>query len=398
MLLGLRGFPNVQGGVETHVEKLAPLLVQLGCSVEAIVRSPYMRHSSAEEWQGVRYRRIWCPRSKSFEALLHSLLGVVYAGIKRPDVLHIHAIGPSLVAPIARCLGLRVVVTHHGPDYDRQRWGRSAKAVLKLGERLGMTFSNARIAISKTIASLVQRKYGLGSAIVPNGVTVPALCETQNALQQWGLTARKYVLHVGRLVPEKRQLDLVAAFRKVALPGWKLVLVGGSDHPDAYTERVQATGRDAPDIVCTGVQTSVALMELYTHAGLFVLPSSHEGLPISLLEALSYGLPVLASGISANRDVGLDDDCYFELGNIESLAEKIGRLARLPLIAEAIDRRREWVRAMYDWREIASSTLEVYRSAGCASCRACLWQRDAQTHEVPTYCPAKHLSIHPRRL
>lgn len=362
MLLGLRGFPDVQGGVETHVQNLAPLLAERGVVVEAIVRSPYMRATAAQQWHGVRYRRIWCPRSKSFEALVHSLLGVMYAGFRRPDILHIHAIGPSLVAPIGRLFGLKVVVTHHGPDYDRQRWGTLAKVVLRLGERLGMTWSNARIVISNTIAKLVQAKYGVQSTVVPNGVVIPELSKTQTVLANWGLESGKYVLLVGRLVPEKRQLDLIAGFTRAGLAAWKLVLVGASDHPDAYTSQVLSVGNQTPGVVCAGLQTGLPLKELYTHAGLFVLPSSHEGLPIVLLEALSYGLPVLASDISANRDVGLPAECYFALGNVEQLAERIVTATREPLTHEIRASRREWVRARFDWRKIADCTLEVYRS------------------------------------
>ncbi len=123
MMLGLRGFPNVQGGVETHVQYLSSHLNDLGCEVNVIVRSPYHPKEKGIEWNGIRFYRIWAPASKKLEAIVHTFLGVCYAALKRPDVLHIHAIGPSLMVPLARILGLKVVITHHGPDYDRQKWG-----------------------------------------------------------------------------------------------------------------------------------------------------------------------------------------------------------------------------------------------------------------------------------
>ena len=129
MWLGLRGFPNVQGGVETHAENICPLLVELGCDVHVVTRSPYQPRDVGRTWKGVRFHPLWAPRSKRLEAILHTLLGVLYAGlVSRPDVLHIHAIGPAIMSPLARLLGLKVVVTHHGPDYDRQKWGPICQA------------------------------------------------------------------------------------------------------------------------------------------------------------------------------------------------------------------------------------------------------------------------------
>ncbi len=360
--LGLRGFPDIQGGVETHAENLCPLLVDLGCAVEVIGRSTYQPRELTQ-WKGVAFKRIWAPRSKGLEAIVHSFLGVLYAGlISRPDVLHIQAIGPALMTPLARLLGLRVVVTHHGPDYDRQKWGRFAKQMLRLGERLGMRWSNARIVISKVIADIVLRSHQRDSVLIPNGVVLPEIPASVDALVRFDLQAGKYVVLVSRLVPEKRHLDLIEAFRMAALPGWKLAIVGASDHPDDYVCEVLQRAKDSPDIVCTGLQTGVALRELYGHAGVFVLPSSHEGLPIALLEALSYGLPVIASDIPANVEVGLPANHYFPLGDIGALASRLREFATAPLSTETRNQRRDWVTSRFNWQDIAKQTAEVYGS------------------------------------
>lgn len=360
--IGLRGFPNVQGGVETHVEHLCPRLVAMGCNVEVIARAPY-QPAEPEQWQGVKFKRIWSPKSKGLEAVLHTFLGTLYAGlVSRPDILHIQAIGPALMTPLAKLLGLRVVVTHHGPDYDRQKWGKFARTVLRLGERFGMRWSNARIVISKVIAGIVKKAHQRDSVLIPNGVVLPALPTTTATIKQFGLERGKYVVIVSRLVPEKRHLDLIAAFRNAAIPGWKLAIVGASDHPDAYVSEILESARSSPDIVCTGLQTGVALKELYGHAGIFVLPSSHEGLPIALLEALSFGLPVIASDIPANLEVGLPDESYFPLGAVDALAERLKDFAGRSLSADDRDQRRAWVSSRYNWDSIAHSTLDVYRS------------------------------------
>lgn len=363
MVLGLRGFPDIQGGVESHAEKLYPILARKGCRVEVLVRSPYWSADRNNEWSGVRFRRLWAPRATGIEAFLHSLLGVFYAGIKRPDILHIHAIGPAIVAPIARLLGLRVVVTHHGPDYDREKWSGFARWILRTGENLGMRFSNQRIVISKVIANLIRDKYHLDSRLIPNGVTVPSLPESTGFLLEHKLQPGKYVLCVSRFVPEKRQIDLIKAFAVAQLEGWKLALVGAIDASDDYITQARALASNTPGVVLTGFQSGLALRELYAHAGIFVLPSSHEGLPIAMLEALSYGLPVLASDIPANLEVGLPAEQYFPLGDVAGLARLLERFSLYNTGAAERQAKREWVRARYDWESIADATLAVYRDA-----------------------------------
>ncbi len=362
MMLGLRGFPGVQGGVETHAEHLCPLLVELGCEVTVLTRAPYHPPGIGNAWKGVKFVPLWAPRSKGLEAILHSFLGVLYAALKRPDVLHIQAIGPGLMAMPARLLGLRVVVTHHGPDYDRQKWGGFAKWVLRTGERFGMRWSQGRIVISEVIRSLVREKHARDSTLIPNGVVLPVLPATTSAPAKFGLEPGRYVLLVSRLVPEKRHMDLVAAFNRAALPGWKLAIVGASDHPDDYVRELLGAAESTPGVVCTGLQTGLALSELYAHAGIFVLPSSHEGLPIAMLEALSYGLPVVASDIPANLEVGLPAEHYFPLGDVDALAGCLRDFAGRSLTYEARESRRRWVSERYDWRDIAKRTLAVYQS------------------------------------
>ena len=358
MVLGIRGMPNIQGGVETHAEQLYPRLVKLGCSVNALVRTPSTARG-ASYFQGVGLRRIWAPRTSGLEALVHSLLGVAYASLSRPDILHIHAVGPAIVAPLARLAGLKVVVTHHGADYERDKWNAFSRWVLRLGESWGMRFSNARIAISRVIASSVNAKYGASSVLVPNGVVVRRPAEGADFPRTLALEPGRYFLQVSRMVPEKRQADLIAAFRRSGVPGWKLVLAGqldGSSYSDAIARSAE------PDIVLPGFVTGRSLEQLYSCAGAFVLPSSHEGLPIALLEALSYGLPVLASDIPANLEVGLDAGSYFPVGNVDALASALRKLSLAPQEEAGRHARVRLVREKYDWDRVAEQTMEVYRS------------------------------------
>ena len=358
MVLGIRGMPNIPGGIETHAEQLYQRLSALGCSVEALVRSPFVA-SDVRSFGSIRIRRLWSPRVPRVEAFLHSAVGVIYAGIARPDILHIHGVGPAIFTPIARLLGLRVVVTHHSRDYEREKFSRFARWVLRLGERAGMRYAHARITVSKTIADLVLSQYGQNSYLIPNGVAVAERSIDAEHVHRFGLRPGHYFLQVSRMDPGKRQLDLIRAYASAAVQGWKLALVGALD--DArYSQQVRTAAKQT-DVVLTGYLRGEPLRQLYSHAGAFVLPSAHEGLPIVLLEALSYGLPVVASDIPGNLEIDLESASYFPLGDISALATQLRQLAQTVRDSEYTARRLSIARK-YDWDRIAAQTLLVYRT------------------------------------
>ena len=358
LVLGIRGIPNVQGGVETHAQELYQRLAALGCEVEVLVRTPFVPRGEKSFGQ-IRIRRLWAPRRVGLEAFVHSILGVLYAGIVRPDVLHIHAIGPSIVTPIARLLRLKVVVTHHSLNYEHEKWSWFARLLLRAGERVGMKQSHARIAVSKTIADMIRKKYGRATDLIPNGVAMVEPRSDDQHVRRYGLEPGHYFLMVSRIVTDKRQLDLIRAYALARPPNWKLVLVGAIDTDD-YSRTVK-TAAGAAEVVLTGYLTGEPLMQMYSHAGAFILPSSHEGLPIALLEALSYGLPVLASDIAANLELGLGSSCYFPLHDVKALADGLARLATTPRNEEMRVKSRQGVAQKYDWDRIARQTLDVYQ-------------------------------------
>ena len=366
--VGLRGLPGVQGGVETHAEQLCPRLQALDCELTVLARAPYQARSAGGVWQGVRVRRLWAPRHKHLEAVVHTLLAVLHAGlVSRPDVLHIQAIGPALWTPLARLLGLRVVVTHHGADYERQKWGPLAKWVLRRGESLAARWAHEVIVISRSIQGDLLARHGRTGRHVPNGLTPPTVPADPGLLGRFGLQAQRYVLLVSRLVPEKRHLDLIQAFAQARasghLSGWQLALVGAADHADAYAQAVARSAAQTPGVVMAGFQTGSTLQALLAHAGVFVLPSSHEGLPIALLEALSWGVTPLASDIPPHRELGLAQDHLFPLGDVTALA---GSLARLTQQVEQEDsaaerlQRRKAAAERFDWDRSALQTRAVY--------------------------------------
>lgn len=366
-MIGLRGIPNVQGGVETHVEQLVSNLVELGADVHVFARKNYVADSKPYVWRGITVHPLWAPRSTRLEAIFHTALALLRARFLHPDIVHIHAVGPSLVAPLARILGLRVVFTHHGYDYDREKWNSLEKRILQLGEWAGMRFSHARIAIAKHIADRMQKDFKAPVHFIPNGVKVDTTNLEDSVLPEFGLQKGRYILLVARLVAEKRQLDLIEAFAKTSLGDTKLVLVGGGDADSDYATTVQVRAKAMPGVVLTGVQSGRKLASLFSNAGLFVLPSSHEGMPIALLEAMAHGLPVLASDIEANLGLSLDKSSYFPLGNIEALSERLqaemeGETSARPSLQQGAR-----IMSKYDWRTIGLRTAEIYKSISAAN-------------------------------
>jgi glycosyltransferase involved in cell wall biosynthesis len=360
LVLGLRGVVGVQGGIETHARRLYPLLARLGCVVEIVQRSPYFDLTKRNRsWHGVRLSYLWSPKRQGLETAVHTLLGVIYAAIVRPDVLHLHAVGPGLMAPLARLLGLQVVFTFHAPDYERDKFSRLQKFLLRLGEKFGVRFANHTIAISNVLKTDLQNRFGRKIIYIPNGAPRSVPATTAHALDRFGLCAGRYILCVGRLDPVKRHADIIEAFEFADTPDWKLVLVGGLDPQDPYCRLIMEHAEENPAIVLTNFQTGLALRELYSHAGLFVLASSTEGLPIALLEALSYGIPVAASAIPANLALPIPRNLFFELGNVRQIAAAFQRVVASPRSDDAgADRAR--ILEEYSWPKAAHKTRQVY--------------------------------------
>lgn len=365
MMLGLRGVPQVQGGVEKHVEELARVFVEKGWDVEVLGRKPYLTQKKPYQWEGVQVTPLWAPLSTKFEAIAHTFLGVLVAAVRRPDILHIHAIGPALLTPLARLLGLKTVVTHHGFDYNRDKWGGLARKMLKTGEWAGMRFSSQRIAVSRHIAEAITERYQVSAQFIPNGVTLREIGGASTVLQTFALEQKKYVVMVARIVPEKNQHDLIAAFAAMQAAGYhtdkKLAIVGAADHQSPYVDQVKALAAKTPNIVLTGMQRGDDLTALYSNAALFVLPSSHEGMPIAMMEAMGYGLPVLASDITANLEVGLPEADYFPLGDMQALAKQMAEKLDQPFSAEQAAEQSAEIAKNYSWSGIADQTLAVYQ-------------------------------------
>lgn len=360
VVTGTRGIPDIMGGVETHCEELFPRIAAMGNDVTLIRRSDYV-HDELTEWKGVRLVNVDSPKKKSFEAIIHTFRAINRAKRLGAEILHIHAIGPALLVPYAKMRGMKVVFTHHGPDYDRDKWGTAAKTILKLGERMGCRFADEVIVISDVIRRLIGRKYGRREHVhlIYNGVPQPDVCSHPEYFVQLGIEEGKYILGMCRFVPEKNLHHLVAAYAKLKHDGMipvdmRLVLAGDTDFEDDYSLSLKQMARDN-DVVLTGFVKGRRLHSLLSHAACYCLPSSHEGLPISLLEAMSYRLPVVVSDIPANLELGLPVGCYFHCCDIGQLAERIHRILSFS------PSRMDYDMAKYDWDIIAGQLACVYK-------------------------------------
>ncbi len=360
-VLGTRGFPRVQGGIEKHCLELYPRLVALGAAITVYGRKGYIGHEPYV-YKGVRVVPSWTWKQKHSEAIIHTYLGLMNILRKPPqaDLIHIHGIGPGLITPLARGLGFRVVVTHHGPDYDRQKWGRPAKLILRLGELLAARFAHQVISVSRNIQVLLQERCERDSVYIPNGVNLPLMQPPGVMLSRHGLEPRQYILAVGRIVPEKGFHDLLQAFQ--GMPGdIKLVIAGDADHENDYSRSLKTQAARDPRVVLTGFITGQDLAEIYSNARFFVLPSYHEGLPMVLLEALSYGLRPLVSAIQANLEVIDNSALTFPPGDIKALQGQLSAWIKKPWDLEWSEVSRAKLQKEYNWDQIAMDTLAVYK-------------------------------------
>ncbi|HEY3149979.1 MAG TPA: glycosyltransferase family 4 protein [Dongiaceae bacterium] len=359
-VVGLRGIPGVMGGIESHCEQVFPRLKALSqrYDITIIGRKPYIA-DAAYDYRGVHVVPLPAVKNKYLEAITNTALAVLYAHfVLRAQIIHIHGIGPALFGPLVRMLGMKLVVTHHGQDFERKKWNGFAKAVLRLGERCATAAANRLIVVSKSVTEELRNRHpGLDSRIdyIPNGAT--EFLETDReedvraVLGQFGLEPGRYILGVGRLVPEKGFHDLIEAF-EAANPDCKLAIAGAADHEDDYSRSLL---RHAGDRVrfCGFVSHGV-LRVLYRNAALFVLPSSHEGLPIAALEAANLDVPVLLSDIRPNLDIELAPANYFPVGDVGALGRKL--LASYD--AFRVDR--DAIARRFDWTRVSEATRQVY--------------------------------------
>jgi glycosyltransferase involved in cell wall biosynthesis len=348
-VFGTRGFPGVQGGVEKHCEALCPLLTE-EFEVTVFRRTAYVE--PMDIYRGVHFVDLPAPRSMHLEALIHSLRCALRCVWQRPDVVHVHAIGPGMFIPLLRLAGLHVVLTYHSANYEHRKWGRVARWLLRLSERIALGSANRIIFVSRSRYERQPERIKRKATWIPNGVTDMKRVPHHDFLDIVGARPGKYLLAVGRITQEKGFLELVRAFRSVTDNGMQLVIAGG-EVDQSYMAAVR--GEADERVLFVGAQPSGVLEELYSHTALFVLPSRNEEFPLVVMEALSCGAPLLLNDMPATRELSLPEECYFTMDGEAAIASAIERALSSPAPKVEFDSSR------YDWQNIANQTLKVMR-------------------------------------
>jgi glycosyltransferase involved in cell wall biosynthesis len=362
-MIGQKGLPATYGGIEHHVEELGSRLAERGHDVTVFCRRNYS--NGGREHCGMHLRYLPTIGMKHLDAIVHSALSTLVSMGDPPDIIHYHALGPGLLSPLPRYLShSKVVLTVHGLDQDRAKWGRGARVVLKTAAWMSARVPDATIGVSRSLVEHYRSRYGRPITYIPNGVTARRPRPADDITKRFGLLRGSYLLFVGRLVPEKAPDLLIRAFRHIR-GQLRLVIVGGSSFTDQYAVSLRRLAAEDPRVMFTGYAYGDTLEELYSNAAVFVLPSLLEGLPLTLLEAASYGTPAVVSNIPPHVQVVNEDapgHHLFRSGDEEALTGVLIRTIRsYPLEREGAKRFAKHVANTYRWDDVARATEELYR-------------------------------------
>ena len=366
-VIGSKGLPAKQGGIEHHCEEIYPRIVEHGHSVDLFARSSYTGDISLHQYdfQGVQVVSLPCfDLLKGMDALLSSALGAIASSGTRYDIIHFHALGPALFSWLPRIASTaKVVVTCHGLDWQRAKWNKASSYLLRLGERAAVRFADQIIVVSEELRSYFKETYGRETIYIPNA---PSNLGESDPNFSYGssldLKQGRYILFLGRLVPEKCPDLLIKAFQSLQASDWKLVLVGGTSDTGEYTSQLVKMGEKSKNVIFTGELKGARLAEIIRGAGLSVLPSQLEGLPLAMLEAMQEGVPVLASDIPVHKQlISKERGILFPVGDLDScvgcLDWAIHHPQELAVMAKSA---RNHVQAFYNWDDITAKTLNLY--------------------------------------
>lgn len=362
-MFGHKRIPSREGGVEVVVEELSTRMVKKGHSVVCYNRKGHhvagaeFDSDKRNEYKNVKLVDVPTINFKGLAAMSSSVFAAIKASFSNADVVHIHAEGPAFMAWLPKLFRKRVVVTVHGLDWARAKWGKFASWYIKTGEKNAVRFGDEIIVLSKGVKDYFKNEYGRETVFIPNGVNKPEVKETEE-IKKWGLEKDNYILFLGRLVPEKGIHYLVEAYKNVNTDK-KLVIAGGSSDTEDYMNQLKAM--DA-NVIFTGFQQGRVLEELYSNAYIYCLPSDLEGMPLSLLEAMSYGNCCVVSDIDECAEVVEDKAVTFQKGNIQDLTEKLQMLCDNPEKVKKYKKEAsDFICEKYNWDDVVRNTLKLYR-------------------------------------
>lgn len=366
-MLGHKRVPSREGGIEVVVEELSTRMAALGHDVTLYNRRGHHVSGKAfdgewvPEYKGVHIKRVLTIERKGFAAVTSSFFASVFAAFGSYDVVHYHAEGPCFFCWLPKLFGKRVVATIHGIDWSRAKWRNGFGArYIKMGERVAVKYANEIIVLSEHVQGYFLNVYGRDTRFIPNGVNRPVLREAAEIKNRWGLEKDTYILFLGRIVPEKGLKYLVEAYKNVRTDK-KLVIVGGASDTNIYVKEIKSIVGNDERVIFTGFIQGQTLDELYTNAYIYVLPSDLEGMPLSLLEAMSYGNCCVVSDIDECAEVVEDRAITFRRGDVEDLRDKLQACCDDENIvrqykAEAAD----FICQKYDWDAVVEKTVRLY--------------------------------------
>lgn len=365
-MIGHKRYGSREGGVEVVVTEVARRMVALGHKVTCYDRGgrDVMTggESAGERIQdGVRVVPVRTIDAKGLAALSSSFFATLSAIRQHPDVIHYHAEGPCVPLRLAHWAHIRTVATIHGLDWQRAKWGRLASAYIKLGERTAARCADEVIVLSKAAQDYFRETYERETVLIPNGVEAREQLRVREIAERWGLTEGSYLLYLGRIVPEKGLHYLLEAYSGLST-GKRLVVAGAASDTSEYMDEVRALAANDDRVLFTGFVTGDTLAELYSNAYCYVLPSDVEGMPLSLLEAMSYGRACVTSDIPECADVLAGTGVTFPRGDVGALRETLAGLLDDPIRARVLgDAALEHVTTTYDWESVVARTLELYK-------------------------------------
>lgn len=367
LMIGQKGIPAQYGGIERHVEELAMELNKKGNEVIVYARSWYTE-KKLKEWNGIKI--VYTPgiHTKNLDAISHTLTATIHALFQKPDIIHYHGVGPSLLSWIPRLFlpNTKIVSTFHCIDRYHQKWGRIAKLFLILGEWSACVFPHKTIAVSRNIKNYCLNEYNREATYIPNGAR-KIYSHPNISLKQFGLKEKKYLAMISRLVPHKGAHYLIAAWQKIKkinpelIRGYKLTIVGDSAFTDQYVAGLKKLASKDEDIVFTGWVQGKNLDAIFKQTTLLVHPSENEGLPLTVLSGMAAGVPVLVSNIAEHLELIDDKNFTFINTDVNDLAEKIIFILKNKQLAEAIGcQNQKKAQEIYSWEKIGEQTEKLY--------------------------------------
>lgn len=365
-MLGHKRVPSREGGVEIAVEELAVRMAAQGHEVTCYNRRGHhvsgkqFDAAQQDEHRGVRLKYVTAINMKGVAAMTASFFASIRAAFGRYDVVHFHTEGPCAMMWLPRLMGKRCIATIHGLDHQRSKWGRFARWYILRGEKCAVKRAHEIIVLSRNAQSYFQKQYGRETTLIPNGLPSMSNRDAELIREKYGLQKDGYILFLGRITPEKGVDYLLDAYRNIATDK-KLVIAGGASDSQEYFRDLRRRAADIPGVIFTDFVQGDLLEELYSNAYVYVLPSDLEGMPLSLLEALSHGSCCLVSDIPENRDVVGECGAVFRQGSAEDLALKLQELLHAPERVEAFRKAvKENLHTMNSWDEVTARTLALY--------------------------------------